>query len=91
MTILDQLASYAHERTEQAKKKITPEEIRRQALALPKGGFAFENALKKPEISFICECKKASPSKGIIAPDFPYLQIARDFRSDRTEVVSRFR
>jgi len=88
MTILDQLASYAHERTEQAKKKITPEEIRRQALALPKGGFAFENALKKPEISFICECKKASPSKGIIAPDFPYLQIARDYEKAGADCIS---
>ena len=79
MTILDQLADYARERTGQAKLKISLDEIKRQALSLPKGNFAFENALKKPGISFICECKKASPSKGLIAPHFPYLQIAKEY------------
>lgn len=88
MTILDQLAEYAGARTEQAKKIIPPEEIKRQALSLPKGNFAFENALKKPGISFICECKKASPSKGLIAPDFPYLQIAKDYESAGADCIS---
>lgn len=78
MTILDQLANHARERVAEAKKKISPFDIKRQALSLPKGNFTFENALKKPGISFICECKKASPSKGLIAPDFPYLQIAKE-------------
>ena len=53
MTILDQLADYARERTEQAKKLISLEEIKRQAMLLPKGIFTFENELKKPGISFI--------------------------------------
>ena len=70
MTILDQLAAYAHERTEQAKKQIPLEAIKRQALSLPQGDFAFEKALQTPDIAFICECKKASPSKGLIAPIF---------------------
>ena len=64
MTILDQLADHAKERTRLAKAKIPLEIMRRQAEALPKGNFTFENALKKPGLSFICECKKASPSKG---------------------------
>ena len=68
-TILDRLADYARERTGQAKIKVPLEEIRRQALALPKGDGAFERALGKPGMSFICECKKASPSKGIISAD----------------------
>lgn len=80
-TILDRLAGRARERTRQAKLKIPPEEIRRQALSLPRGTFAFEKALRKPGISFICECKKASPSKGLIAPDFPYLQIAKEYEA----------
>lgn len=88
MTILDQLADHARERIEQA-KRITPlTEINRQALSLPKGDFAFENALKKPGISFICECKKASPSKGLIAPDFPYLQIAKDYETAGADCIS---
>lgn len=88
MTILDQLANHARERTEQAKNKVPMEEIRRQAIALPKGKFAFEQALKKPGISFICECKKASPSKGLIAPKFPYLQIAREYEAAGADCIS---
>ena len=53
-----------------------------------KGEFAFENALKKPGISFICECKKASPSKGLIAPDFPYLKIAKEYENAGADCIS---
>ena len=88
MTILEQLADYARERVAEAKKKIPLEEIKRQALSLPKGNFAFENALKKPDISFICECKKASPSKGLIAPDFPYLEIAKEYEAAGADCIS---
>lgn len=88
MTILDQLADYAKERTAKAKTQIPPEIIRQSALSLPKGTFAFENALKKPGISFICECKKASPSKGLIAPDFPYLEIAKEYEAAGADCIS---
>ena len=88
MTILDQLAAHARERTEQAKRKIPFGELKQQAFSLPKGDFALENALKKPGISFICECKKASPSKGLIAPDFPYLQIAKDYEAAGADCIS---
>lgn len=88
MTILDQLADYARERTKRAKKSISLEEMKQQALSLTKGNFAFENALKKRDISFICECKKASPSKGLIAPDFPYLQIAKEYEAAGADCIS---
>lgn len=88
MTILDQLADHARTRVIDAKRKIPLEEIRRQALSLPKGTFAFENALKKSDISFICECKKASPSKGLIAQDFPYLQIAKEYEAAGADCIS---
>ena len=88
MTILDQLADHARARVAAAKTKISLEEIKQQALAMPKGDFAFENALKKPGISFICECKKASPSKGLIAPDFPYLQIAKEYEAAGADCIS---
>ena len=88
MTILDQLAGCARARTEQAQKIIPLKEIRRQALSLPRGNFSFESALKKPGISFICECKKASPSKGLIAPDFPYLKIAREYEEAGADCIS---
>ena len=88
MSILDELADYARVRTEEAKKRISAEEIRRKAESLPKGDFPFEQALKKEGISFICECKKASPSKGLIAPDFPYLEIAKAYETAGADAIS---
>ena len=88
MTILDQLADHARERVRAAKAILPPEELRRRALALPKGDFAFERALGRPGVSFICECKKASPSKGLIAPDFPYLEIAKAYEAVGADCVS---
>ena len=88
MTILDQLADHARERVAAAKQSRPLEAVRREALALPKGSFAFENALKTDDIAFICECKKASPSKGLIAPDFPYLQIAKEYDAAGADCIS---
>lgn len=88
MTILEQLAEHAAERTQKAKQLVSLDEIKQRALSLPKGTFAFENALKTKDISFICECKKASPSKGLIAQDFPYLQIAKDYEAAGADCIS---
>ena len=88
MTVLEELADYAKERTRQAKRKISPEQMRGRALELPKGIFAFEKALKKPELYYICECKKASPSKGVIASDFPYQKIAREYEAAGADCIS---
>lgn len=88
MTILDQLADYAKERTAQAKERVPSLKMKKMAQALPKGDFVFEKALKKPGVSFICECKKASPSKGLIAPDFPYLKIAKEYEEAGADCIS---
>lgn len=88
MTILESLAAHAVERVAASAKRIPAEEIKARALVLPKGDFSFEKALRKPGISFICECKKASPSKGLIAPDFPYLEIAREYESAGADCIS---
>lgn len=88
MTILDQLAEHAKERVCEAKKNISLEKIKAKALAIPKGSFEFEEALKKPGVSFICECKKASPSKGLIAPVFPYLEIAKEYEAAGADCIS---
>ena len=88
MTILEQLADHARERTENAKKTYPLEKLREQALSLPQLNFAFEKAIRKKELSFICECKKASPSRGIIAHNFPYLQIAKEYEAAGADCIS---
>ena len=88
MNILDQLAEAARQRVEKAKRQTPLAERKRQALALPKDDLRFEKALAKPGLSFICECKKASPSKGLIAPDFPYLQITKEYQAAGADAIS---
>lgn len=88
MTILDQLADHAKERIRQAKQQISPDEMRRKALERGRGNFEFEKALRKPGISFICECKKASPSKGIIDKEFRYQQIAMEYEEAGADCIS---
>ncbi|MBR0141790.1 MAG: indole-3-glycerol phosphate synthase TrpC [Ruminococcus sp.] len=88
MTILDKLAELALKRVENARKLHSADEMKNKALSMEKGCFEFENALKKPDISFICECKKASPSKGIIAENFPYLQIAEEYEKAGADCIS---
>lgn len=89
MTILDKLAAHARERVAAAKEITSFDTMR--ALAAGGGraeGAAFENALRKPGLSFICEVKRASPSKGLIAPDFPYVEIAREYEMAGADAVS---
>ena len=88
MSILDELAAYASFRVSEAKKARPADRVREEALALPPGDFAFEKALRRPGLSFICECKKASPSKGVIAEEFPYLAIARDYEAAGADCIS---
>ena len=88
MTILDQLAAHARKRVAEAKSKWPLEQLKTRAEALEKGNCAFEKAVEKQGISFICECKKASPSKGLIAPDFPYRQIAREYETAGADGIS---
>ena len=88
MNILEQLADHARARVASARQQCPPERLREQAFALPKGDFRFEQALRKPGLSFICECKKASPSKGLIAENFPYLQITREYEAAGADAVS---
>ena len=88
-TILDTIAEYARERVAAAKAQIPLEEIKNPALSMDSHtGFPFENALREGDISFICECKKASPSKGLIAEDFPYLAIAKAYEAAGASCIS---
>lgn len=96
--ILDTLAASTRKRVEAAKKEISPEAMKKLALQICEEHagkvkaknhlFPFEEALCTPEMSFICEVKKASPSKGLIAPDFPYVEIARDYETAGASAIS---
>jgi indole-3-glycerol phosphate synthase len=88
VTILDQLAAHARERVAAKRAEMDTAALRALALDLPRGDFAFERALRGPGVSFICECKKASPSKGVIAENFPYLQIARQYEAAGADAIS---
>ena len=88
-TILDTIAEYARERVSNAKKARSLEEIKQLALSTDcNTNFPFEKALAADGISFICECKKASPSKGLIAEDFPYLEIAKEYEAAGASCIS---
>lgn len=88
-TILDTIAEATRARVAEAKKNVPLEQIRGAARTLPADtGFPFEKALSAPGMSFICECKKASPSKGLIAPDFPYLEIAKSYEDAGASAIS---
>ena len=88
MNILEQLAAHAKERVALAEQACPLEIIREKASRMKIGDGSFERALRRPGLSFICECKKASPSRGVIAESFPYLQIAREYQEAGADAVS---
>lgn len=89
MTILDTLADHARQRVAADIAQIPMERMRELAQQGGRGnGGAFRDALAAPGMRFICEVKKASPSKGIISPDFPYLDIARDYAQAGADCIS---
>ena len=90
MNILEQIAAQTRERIEAEKRQTPTEELIRQieAAEKKKSKQSFYEALKKPGMSYICEVKKASPSKGLIASDFPYLDIAKEYEAAGASAIS---
>lgn len=89
MNMLEEIAVKTRERIQKRKETVSLPEIIAKAKALPVSKtFPFENALKQEGISFICEVKKASPSKGVIAEDFPYLEIAGEYEAAGAAAIS---
>ena len=91
MTILEQLADYARKRVMADMEENSLDTMRELAMSKSSATgdlFAFEQALRKEGVSFICECKKASPSKGLIAPNFPYLEIAKEYEAAGADCIS---
>lgn len=94
MTILEQLADHARARVAAAKEKAGLDTLQAQCRSLERtlgrgqGRERFQKALSKPGLSFLCELKKASPSKGLIDPEFPYLDIAKDYEAAGADAIS---
>lgn len=98
--ILEKIAAKTVERVAAAKQEVSLEEMKQRAWKVVKaeqeaGSFpetpeqaVFLRAVCDGELSFICEVKKASPSKGVIAEDFPYLRIAEDYERAGAAAIS---
>lgn len=87
--ILDEIAADTRKRVAAEKEQISFEEMKRQAETMSADtGFPFEQALRAEGIQFICEVKKASPSKGVIAEEFPYLDVAKDYERAGAAAIS---
>ncbi|MDO4308120.1 MAG: indole-3-glycerol phosphate synthase TrpC [Eubacteriales bacterium] len=91
--ILEEIAAKTRERIEAEKRSMPLEALKQKIRAQEAAGRAvsrpsFYQALKKSGMSYICEVKKASPSKGMIAPDFPYLEIAREYEAAGAAAIS---
>ena len=86
MNILEEIAKKTKERIQEEKRKVPLDELKEKVRIAKKGRFL--NALQKEGMSYICEVKKASPSRGEIAPDFPYLEIAREYEAAGASAIS---
>lgn len=87
--ILDEIAERTRQRVAEEKAAVPLAEMKKRALAIDANtGFPFKKALGGDDISFICEVKRASPSKGMIAENFPYLDIARDYERAGAAAIS---
>lgn len=89
MSILAEIAEKTRQRVAEEKQSLPLPQLRAQAEAMDANtGFPFAQALAAPGMSFICEVKKASPSKGLIAPNFPYLDIAKEYQAAGAAAIS---
>ena len=85
--ILEEIAEKTRERIRKEKRQFPLEQLKNLAEKAPQQP-SFLEALKKPGMSYICEVKKASPSKGLIAPEFPYLEIAKEYEAAGASAIS---
>jgi indole-3-glycerol phosphate synthase len=88
MNILHEIAQRTKERIEAQKKVLPPEKIIEMTQAEGTDNFPFEKAIDTKELTFICEIKKASPSKGVITEDFTYLDIAKEYEAAGAAAIS---
>ena len=88
MNILDEIAGRTRERIQEEKRKQSLLDLKYRIREQERQAPSFYGALAAPGMSYICELKKASPSKGLIAPDFPYVEIAREYEAAGASAIS---
>ena len=87
--ILDEIVVKTKERVSKLKEAKSFDKLKAEIDLMPvTKKFPFEKALKKEDIAFICEVKKASPSKGVISNNFKYLEIAKEYESAGADAIS---
>ena len=89
--ILEEIAARTRERIAKEKSCISVSELENRIQEVNKNAgkrITLLQALQKDGMSYICEVKKASPSKGLIAPDFPYLAIAKEYEQAGASAIS---
>lgn len=85
--ILEEIAEKTRERIRKEKRQFPLDQLKTLAEKAPQQP-SFLETLKKPGMSYICEVKKASPSKGLIAPEFPHLEIAKEYKAAGASAIS---
>lgn len=85
--ILDQIVADNRLELESRKRSLPLEELNRAALEQPPP-VEFAAALRGDGIRLIAEVKKASPSRGVICPDFNPVEIAKTYASNGAAAIS---
>ena len=89
IVMLDEIVEKTKLRIDEEKKIKSLDDLKAEVLSKEiEMDFPFKKALSEPDISIIAEVKRASPSKGLIAEDFDYVKIAKEYEEAGASAIS---
>ena len=89
IVMLDEIVEKTKLRIDEEKKIKSLDDLKAEVLSKEiEMDFPFKKALSAPDISIIAEVKRASPSKGLIAEDFDYVKIAKEYEEAGASAIS---